>query len=61
MENFIGQQLSNGQVFARVKRLVAEEDFLDSDVEEDDDPELAIHVPLLRHHNVQAQHVFLSN
>jgi hypothetical protein len=52
MENFIGQQLSNGQVFARVKRLVAEEDFPDSDVEEDDDPELAIHVPLLRHHSV---------
>jgi hypothetical protein len=49
---FIGQQLSNGQMFERVKRLVDEEDFSDSDVEEDEDPELAIHVPVFRHHNV---------
>jgi hypothetical protein len=61
MEKFRGQQLSNGQMFEREKRLVDEKDFPYSDVEEDEDLELAIHIPVFRHHNVQAQHVFLGN
>jgi hypothetical protein len=61
MEKFRGQQLSNGQMFEREKRLVDEKDFPYSDVEEDEDLELAIHIPVFRHHKVQAQHVFLGN